>query len=151
MTLTPQQKADLLFLYEEEKLARDVYANFEDMYNHPLFSKIKNINIDTMITLLHILKEYRLDSTISDFDNSGTFKNEVLQNDYYAFIEQGSDSIVSALNVGKKLELHEIDALPVFITRCNFEIRRILATLLTDSFRHFDELRDEIDNHHSVK
>ncbi len=55
VTLTLQEQQDLLFLREEEKLARDVYLYSFDLYGDVIFNNIASSeqqHMDQVLTLL---------------------------------------------------------------------------------------------------
>ena len=45
IVLTDQEKSDLIFMREEEKLARDVYIYLYDKYDMNIFHKFRNFQI----------------------------------------------------------------------------------------------------------
>ncbi len=54
MAITEKQKSDLVFMYQEEKLARDVYTYFSKIYD--LKEKIKNSPDDIKFVYSNLLK-----------------------------------------------------------------------------------------------
>ncbi len=105
-----QQEADsLLFMREEEKLARDVYRSL-DGYGNP-FVNIQGSEQNHMDALLGLLDAYGLaDPVVSD--EVGSFANQELKALYVKLVEQGEPSELAALSVGctiEELDIRDIE------------------------------------------
>ncbi len=97
----------LLFMREEEKLARDVYTYLANVWGMPVFSNIASSEQTHMDSVLTLLNQYGLMDSTSSI--AGEFNNSELQALYNQLIAQGSVSIEEALKVGAAIE--EIDIL----------------------------------------
>ena len=84
--LTQEEIDDLLFLREEEKLARDVYLFSYDKYNEQIFKNISNSESQHMNSVLKLINKYGLDDSASSIQ--GVFNNETLQALYNDLTEQ---------------------------------------------------------------
>lgn len=102
ISLTTNELDDLLFLREEEKLARDVYLFSFEKYNMQIFKNISNSEVQHMSNVLQLLNTYNIDDPAST--EIGVFNNSVLQTIYNELIEQSSISLIEALKVGDKIE-----------------------------------------------
>ena len=63
-TLTPEEEAHLLFMREEEKLARDVYDAFYLSYGRLIFDNISDAEQNHMDALKNLLDRNGLDDPI---------------------------------------------------------------------------------------
>lgn len=102
ISLTANELKDLLFLREEEKLARDVYLFSFEKYNMQIFKNISNSEVQHMSNVLQLLNTYNIDDPAST--EIGVFNNSALQAFYNELIEQSSISLIEALKVGDKIE-----------------------------------------------
>jgi len=98
----------LIFMREEEKLARDVYKTLYTHWTVRVFNNIPRSEQRHMDAIKLLLDRYELEDPV-ETDSIGVFKNETLQELYATLIEQGSASLVEALKVGALIE--EIDIL----------------------------------------
>ena len=101
-TLTEQEKSDLLFLREEEKLARDVYLYNFDKYGETIFDKISNSEQTHMDQVLVLLDFYNLDDPAHA--DRGIFINTELQSLYDDLIMLSDSSLVHGLTAGAIIE-----------------------------------------------
>ena len=100
----------LIFMREEEKLARDVYIAMYDKWGRRVFNNISESEQKHMDALKTLIDRYELDDPVGE-NALGEFKNETLQDLYNMLIEQGSVSLIEALKVGALIE--EIDILDI--------------------------------------
>lgn len=106
--LTEEEAQALLFMREEEKLARDVYLTLYDTWQLPIFQNIaasEQTHTDAVKTLI---ERYGLEDPMMN-DVAGVFENQDLQALYDSLVTQGSQSVADALRVGGAIE--EIDIL----------------------------------------
>lgn len=101
--LTEQEKSDLLFLREEEKLARDIYDYCYDVYGVSIFDHISSSEQSHMDQVLTLLNYYNLTDPVTGL-NAGEFKDQNLQQVYNEFIQKASVSQNEALQVGATIE-----------------------------------------------
>jgi hypothetical protein len=100
----------LIFMREEEKLARDVYIAMYDKWGRRVFNNISESEQKHMDALKTLFDRYELVDAVGE-NALGEFKNETLQDLYNTLIEQGSISLIEALKVGSLIE--EIDILDI--------------------------------------
>ena len=98
----------LIFMREEEKLARDVYIVLYAKWGQRIFNNISQSEQRHMDAIKLLLDKYELDDPVK-MDSVGVFQNEVLQGLFTTLTEQGSASLPEALKVGALIE--EIDIL----------------------------------------
>jgi len=106
--LTPEEIDGLVFMREEEKLARDVYLTFHDLYNTNIFTNIAGSEQVHTDAVLILLDRYEITDPVGD-NAIGVFVNEDLQALYNDLIASGNESLENALYVGCAIE--EIDIL----------------------------------------
>jgi len=111
-TLSQQEKDDLKFSREEEKLARDVYLFSYDKYGEALFNNIAKSEQQHMDQVLVLLNTYQLIDPASA--ERGVFSNQILQGLYDDLAAQSDISLVEALRVGaiiEDLDINDLDML----------------------------------------
>lgn len=131
-----QAEADaLVFMVEEEKLARDVYNALYAVWGNPTFTNIaasEQTHIDSVKNLLAV---YGLEDPSSD--QAGVFNNADLQALYDQLTARGSQSLADALKVGGAIE--EIDILDLkerLALTDNADIQQVFNNLLSGSENH---------------
>ncbi len=102
--LSEEETAGLLWMREEEKLARDVYLALYDLWGQPTFKNIANSEQTHMNMVLDLLEGYGITDPAGV---QGKFTNPDLQAFHDQMVEQGSRSVADALKVGAAIE--EID------------------------------------------
>ncbi len=109
-SLTPEEQAGLVFMREEEKVARDVYIKMAEKWNTQVFKNILKSEQVHMNALKILLTRYNITDPVVD-NTVGVFTNPELQEMYNALIERGNISAVEALRVGKDIEAEDISDL----------------------------------------
>lgn len=133
--LTEEELADLNFLREEEKLARDVYLFSYELYGNQIFKNISNSEQTHMDSVLVLLNKYNLEDPASDV--IGEFNNQELQEIYDSLIQQSAISEIEALTVGNIIEDLDIKDLQLNEAR----------TLKTDLLAVYSSLKCGSRNH----
>ena len=109
--LTTTEIDMLLFVREEEKLARDVYLTLNDRYGQKVFeniaTKAEQQHMDVMGTLV---TRYNLVDPVTD-NTVGVFTDPALLGLYQDLVMRGSTSLLAALNVGGFIEEFDINDL----------------------------------------
>ena len=95
--------ADLVFLREEEKLARDVYITLGQRWNLGVFANIQESEQRHMDAVLGLLVSAGIPDPAAGND-VGEFTNVELGNLYASLVEQGSAGEIEALGVGATIE-----------------------------------------------
>jgi hypothetical protein len=106
--LNDSEGAALIFMREEEKLARDVYDFLFAQWNSISFDNISSSEQTHMDAVLALINKYELEDPAKN-DIPGKFVNSDLQMLYNDLIEKGNLSQVDAFKVGAAIE--EIDIL----------------------------------------
>ena len=125
----------LLFMREEEKLARDVYLTLYEKWNLVIFNNIARSEQQHMDAVKVLLDQYNLEDPM--LGEIGEFENQVLQDLYDELILTGSKSVQDALKVGGAIE--EIDILDLkesLADATNTDVIRVFESLLRGSNNH---------------
>lgn len=100
-SLNESERKSLLFIREEEKLARDVYTALYTQWGTNVFSNISASEQTHMDAILILLNRYAITDPAGA---PGVFVNTTLQSLYHQLVQQGSKSILDAYKVGATIE-----------------------------------------------
>jgi hypothetical protein len=133
--LSEVEKTDLLFLREEEKLARDVYLQLYDTWNVTIFKNIVSSEQKHMDAIKNLLDKYGIsDPALARGEFS---EGSGLQDLYNTLVAQGSQSLVNALEVGVLIEEKDIEDLNSAIAATTHkDIKTVYNNLLEGSYHH---------------
>lgn len=132
--LNAEETAALLFMREEEKLARDVYNALYAVWGQPTFQNIAASEQAHMDEVKLLLDRYGLtDPALVP----GQFTDANLQALYNQLTAQGSVSLADALKVGAAIEEIDILDLQTRLPKTdNADIQWVFNNLLTGSYNH---------------
>lgn len=133
--LSDAEAASLLFMREEEKLARDVYNAFYNMYGLNVFANIARSEQQHMDSVKVLLDRYELPDPASA--QPGVFTDPNLQALYDQLMAQGGVSLAEAVKVGALIE--EVDIQDLYDRLAvidNADIREVFTNLLKGSGNH---------------
>ncbi|MBN2443212.1 MAG: DUF2202 domain-containing protein [Spirochaetales bacterium] len=134
--LSKTEEDGLKQMYEEEKLARDVYSTLYEKWGIRIFARIAASEETHMNAVGRLLERYNLELPV-DEALTGEFKNEELATLYTQLIHKGSLDIVSALTVGATIEDLDIFDLQQLIEETdNDDIKIVYANLQKGSRNH---------------
>lgn len=137
--LTDVEKADLLYLREEEKLARDLYNVFAQTWGTAVFSKIALSEQRHMDALKRMIDKHNMTAIdpVLLQPEPGLFVDENLQALYNEWKAKGELSATDALEVGVLVEEAVIVELGLFLDRVdNQDIVNVYNNLLDGSNKH---------------
>ena len=97
--LTELEIQGILFMREEEKLARDVYLALAERWDMNVFSNIARSEQTHMDSILTLIDLFDLEDPVGNA-GQGVFLNQDLQTLYNDLIERGNMSLEEALLVG---------------------------------------------------
>lgn len=144
--LSAQEVADLLYMREEEKLARDVYLTLYDQWGLNIFNNIAGSEQTHTDTVKSVLENYGVTDIVQS-DERGVFVNEELQSLYDELIEKGSVSLAEALKVGGLVEEVDILDLEEAIEQTDkADIKTMYQNLLKASFNHLSAFSSNYKN-----
>ena len=134
--LSPVEIQGLLYMREEEKVARDVYAVLYQTWGLPIFQNIMQSESQHMAAIKTLLDHYGLVDPATP-DLPGVFQNNALQALYNQLVANGTTTQRNALLVGKLIEETDITDLNQRIAESTHsDIRTIYANLLKGSENH---------------
>ncbi len=133
--LSATEKESLLYMREEEKLARDVYNAFYDRYGLRVFSNIATSEQAHMDAVLTLLNRYGLADPAAAAP--GVFNNDDLQALYDDLIDQGNASLTAALQAAVLIEETDIaDLQDGLALTSHADLRAVYNNLLRASQNH---------------
>jgi len=134
-TVNETEAAGLLFMREEEKMARDVYAYLYDKYKLPVFKNITKSENAHMSAVLRLINGFLI--TDNSSDNPGEYTNIHIAELYNQLIAMGNVSVVDALKVGVLIEQTDIaDLQKEMLTVENTSVKTVYTNLLKGSEAH---------------
>ena len=131
--LSEKQIADLEFMYEEEKLARDLYSRLGEEWNLPAFANISQSEAQHMAALEALFAKYDLEKPAAA---PGEYNSSELAAAYDEFLARGLESEVAALELGKELELKDIADLEEVMIATPEDFKAVYANLKAGSENH---------------
>jgi hypothetical protein len=132
--LTAEESAGLLYMREEEKLARDVYNQMFTLWGQKTFQNIASSEQTHMDQVKLLLDRYGLADPALD---PGKFTDPALQALYDKLIAQGSVSLEEALKVGALIEQTDINDLQTRLAQTdNADIQLVYNNLMNASYNH---------------
>ncbi len=148
ITLSDDEVSSLLFMYQEEKLAGDVYETLGDIYDLNVFDNIAQAE-DTHQSLVgQLLTNAGVDYSNLQALGVGEFENEELQSLYDDLIAKGETSQQDALEVGVLVEETDIEDLQHYLSEdgLNENIVEVYDHLLDGSFNHLDAFNSSLES-----
>ena len=101
--LTAAEEDAVMYLREEEKLARDVYLTLADRWQLPIFANIARAEQKHMDMVFQVIEVHGLIDPITD-DTIGAFTDPDLDALYDTLVSDGEVSLIAALGVGATIE-----------------------------------------------
>ena len=134
-SLSKLEKDTLLWMREEEKVARDVYSTLYGVWNQSVFSNIASSEQNHMDAILKKIEKYRLEDPA--LASIGEFSNDALQTLFDNLVSAGRQSYVDALIVGATIEDMDILDLMNAIEETNeLDLKTTYQSLLEGSKNH---------------
>ena len=134
--LSAAEQADLLFMREEEKLARDTYLTLYEKWNFSVFTNIAESEQSHMDAMLKLLKKYKLPDPVGS-NGIGVFSDQTLQSLYNTLIAKGAVSGLEALKVGGLIEEKDMIDIKAAIARSQQDaIDVVYESLICGSRNH---------------
>jgi hypothetical protein len=134
--LTLKEEESLLFMREEEKLARDVYLYLYGIWEEQIFLNISDSEQQHTDAVLALIEKYDLLDPAAD-KAEGEFVNPDLLGLYDLLTAQGEASLIDALIVGaqiEELDINDLNTQLLFID--NADMILVYESLLKGSRNH---------------
>ena len=119
----------LLWMREEEKLARDVYRRLSELWDLPIFANIADSEQAHTDAVTDLLVLYDIPDPMAD-DVPGVFVEATIQSLYDDLVEQGSKSLMDALIVGATIEDMDI---------VDLQLRRSGVAAVDEVYAHLEK------------
>lgn len=143
--LSAEEAADLSFMREEEKLARDTYLTLYERWELEVFSNIASSEQLHMNAVLRLLKNYGLPDPAAG-KGIGQFTSPTLQALYTTLMSTGEVSALDALKVGGIIEETDMrDILAAIARSTHGDIDAVYASLLCGSRNHLRAFSQNIE------
>ncbi|MRJ03114.1 MAG: DUF2202 domain-containing protein [Epsilonproteobacteria bacterium] len=153
-TLTPEQRYEIAWMYNEEKLAHDVYLNLYELYKdqgwaRPLYNIGEGSESQHMAAVRQLAEAYDVnvsDDYMTPYDpdlvaslDSGEFAVSDIQSLYNTLYEKGSQSLQDALEVGCIVEVTDVVDLneALQVAEGNEDLTRVFTYLRSGSYNHY--------------
>jgi hypothetical protein len=134
--LSPQELADLQYMREEEKLARDVYVVMYEAWGMAIFSNISQSEQHHMDALKGLIDRYGVADPAAT-TAPGQFVNPVLQQLYDSLVRSGLASRSAAIAAGVLVEETDIADLQEAIAHTSkTDVLQVYGHLLDGSYHH---------------
>ncbi len=134
--ISQEEIEGLIFMREEEKLARDVYLTLYDRWGLRVFQNIASSEQKHTDSVKGLLDLYGIDDPVKD-DAPGVFTNPDLQALYEQLVAQGNASLTDALKVGTAIEEIDILDLQEYLAETDDQnISMVYDNLLHGSYNH---------------
>ncbi|WP_030546776.1 DUF2202 domain-containing protein [Streptomyces albus] len=136
-TLTEEQKENLAWAAEEEKLAHDLYTAFGEKYDTRVFDRIAASETNHLEAVRTLLDRYDVaDPTTGKA--AGEFADKTVQATYDRLLAQGEKNEEGALKAGVTVETEDIEGLTKAIPGLDDapDAQQVYENLLSGSERH---------------
>lgn len=134
--LSVSEQENLMYMWEEEKLARDVYAALFARWNLPIFENISRSEQTHMDSVALLIERYELEQPGSDGE-TGRYSDPALQALYDELVVAGESSLAEALRVGATIEDLDIADLQKGVAMSdNDDLRVVYQNLMKGSRNH---------------
>lgn len=134
-SVSDTEKAGILYMREEEKLAHDVYRTLYEQWNLPVFDNIARSEQTHTDAVKTLIDKYGLADPATT--TIGTFSNPELQALYDNLVNEGSISLQAALEVGAAVEEIDILDLQEYSAETdNEDIKLVYENLMKGSRNH---------------
>jgi len=141
--LSKEQIADLEFMYEEEKLARDLYARLGEEWGLKAFENISESEAQHMSALAALFAKYDLEKPAAA---PGEYINSELAAAYAEFLARALESEAAAIELGKELEIKDIADLEEVMIDAPEDFKAVYANLKAGSENHLEAFDRVLNN-----
>ncbi len=149
--LSPDEVEGILYMREEEKLARDVYLTLYNATGLRIFENIARSEQRHMDAVLSLIEKYNLTDP-AEGKAIGEFTNPELQALYDQLVSRGETSDIEALKVGALIEEVDIKDLEEWLSRTDDEdIKLVFESLMAGSKNHLKAFTRVLANSYGVE
>jgi len=144
-SLSADKKATLLFMYQEEKMARDVYIVLGQKY--PSAQQFANIQLSEQNHLNAVKNKcIQYGVNISNINDTqiGVFVLPEVQSLYNTLVAQGNVSQLEAMKVGVAIEEKDIADLTDAMKGMPSDIVKVFTNLRNASYNHLEAFKNGV-------
>lgn len=142
--LTEVEEQHIVYMREEEKLARDVYLTLYELWGAEIFANISESEQRHMDAVKNLITRYGLVDPVID-DAVGVFTNPVFVDLYDELVTSGEVSLEEALKIGVRIEEHDIADLELALQETSMRaVKRVFQNLLNGSYNHLSAFERNI-------
>ncbi len=137
--LTSKEKEALTYMYQEEKLAKDIYYEISKMYpSLRTFPRIYRAEIIHEKSVVNVLRHYHIPLPVRS-NVIGKFKNPELQKLYDELMQKAKKSKVDALEVGIMVEVTDVEDLDKYLRYATSpDVIALFKFLRAGSYNHYN-------------
>jgi len=144
--LTEAEEQHILYMREEEKLARDVYLTLYELWGAEIFANISESEQRHMDAVKNLITRYGLVDPVVD-DAVGVFTNPYFAGLYDELVMAGESSPEEALKVGVHIEELDIADLELALQEISMRaVRRVFQNLRDGSYNHLSAFQRNIES-----
>lgn len=146
LELSEDEVADLMFMREEEKLARDSYIVLFEKWGLPIFENISESEQRHMDAIENLVDHYDLADPVEDESVINHFVDPELQDLFEDLMELGGQSSMAGLVVGAMIEETDIEDIHTAIGNAEHaDIIETYESLMCGSRNHLRAFMGQID------
>ena len=143
--LSKEQKEMLFFIYQGKKVARDVYITLGKIYkDENTFALMQFAEQRHVDSARELCESYGVETSHIDEDIVGKFEPLVLQALYDACIKRGEKSLLDALEVGKFIEVTDIEDLEQASVGMPSGVVEVYENLKKHNLKHLDAFQSAL-------
>ena len=143
--LTTEQEDAIFFMYQEEKVARDVYITLGEIYpDENTFASIQLSEQRHIDSVENLCDKYGISKKGVNEGGVGNFVLDDLKDLYDQCVSDGQDSLLAALKVGELIELTDIKDLEEAAVGMPADIQTVFSSLKEGSLSHLDAFQAAI-------
>ena len=142
-SISVEEEHGILFMREEEKLARDVYLTLYDIWGLNIFKNIAKSEQTHTDAIKGLIEKYQLADPVTD-DTVGVFTDYHFVEVYEALVTKGRESLEGALQVGTEIEELDIKdiAESIAVVDGNADVVNVYSELMKGSRNHLRSFWD---------
>jgi len=138
---TEEQKDTLFYIFQEEKVSRDVYITLGKLYpNESTFANIQLSEQEHILSAQVLCERYGMDTSMVNLSLEdayiGLFELDSMQKLYNTCVELGEKSLLEATRVGIEIEITDITDLEEASEGMPSDVVNVYANLKDGSLSH---------------
>lgn len=147
--LSEEQKDTLFYIFQEEKVARDVYITLGKLYpDETTFAEIQISEQEHILSAQVLCERYGIDTSMVNLSQEegyvGLLELDSMQTLYDSCISLGSQDLLSALKVGEEIEVTDIEDLEHAAEGMPLDVVNVYQHLKDGSLNHLDAFEKAI-------